>query len=133
VTEAGPSVREDVVMKSEAPDVASYIDEAPAERREFLGALRDVCQDELVGFEEDMTYGMPSYKRAGEVEVAFASQARHVALYILRKDVLDVHRERLSPLNVGKGCIRYTRPEKADMGVIRSLLKGTASSSGPIC
>lgn len=120
-------------MRSKVPDVPSYIDEAPAERREFLNALRNSCQDELVGFEEAMDYGMPSYKRDGEVEVAFASQARYVALYILRKDVLDVHRERLSRLNVGKGCIRYTRPEQADMEVIRALLEGTASSRGPIC
>jgi uncharacterized protein YdhG (YjbR/CyaY superfamily) len=120
-------------MTSRVPDVPSYIDQAPGERREFLHALRVACRDKLVGFEETMDYGMPSYKRAGELEVAFASRARYVALYILRKDVLDVHRVRLSPLNVGKGCIRYTRPKKADMDVVRSLLEGTASSSGPIC
>lgn len=114
-------------------DVPRYIDDAPEERREFLNPLRVACREMLVGFEETMDYGMPSYKRAGEVEVAFASRARYVALYILRRGVLDVHRERLSPLNVGKSCIRYTRPEKADMDVIRSLLEGTASSSGPIC
>jgi uncharacterized protein YdhG (YjbR/CyaY superfamily) len=66
-------------MTSRVPDVPNYIDQAPGERREFLHALRVACRDKLVGFEETMDYGMPSYKRAGEVEVAFASRARYVA------------------------------------------------------
>jgi hypothetical protein len=34
---------------------------------------------------------------------------------------------------VGKGCIRYRRPEQPDLDVVRSILETTAASSGPIC
>jgi hypothetical protein len=34
---------------------------------------------------------------------------------------------------VGKGCIRYRRPEQMDEAVVRSILDLTAATSGPIC
>ena len=98
-----------------------------------MAALRDACREELTGFAETMAYRMPSYKRDGEVEVAFASQTGHIALYVLRTDVMAAHREQLTHANVGKGAIRYRRPEDVDMDVVRSMLQATAESRGPIC
>jgi hypothetical protein len=46
-----------------------------------------------------MDFGMPSYKRDGEVEIAFASQKKYISLYILREDVLDAHRDRLGGIS----------------------------------
>ncbi len=119
-------------MRSRAADVDAYVDEAPPDRRELLGALRKLCLDALPGYEEGMDYGMPSYKRT-EVEVAFASQKSYVSLYVLKQEVLDAHRERLDGLDVGKGCIRYPSPAKVDLGVVRSMLEATAASNGPGC
>ena len=64
-------------MQSKAKDVTTYIEEAPAERREALTRLRDLCRAILLDFEETMEYGGPSYRRNGEVEVGFASQTPH--------------------------------------------------------
>jgi len=36
--------------------------------------LRDLCREELRGFEEAMRNGMPGYLRDGVVEIGFASQ-----------------------------------------------------------
>jgi uncharacterized protein YdhG (YjbR/CyaY superfamily) len=116
-----------------AGGVATYIEQLPAARRGPLTELRNACVELLEGFEESMAYGMPSYSRAGEVEVAFASRKRYISLYILRTDVLDPHRAELAGLDVGKGCIRYRRPEQVDMGVVRSMLSATARSPGPVC
>ncbi|HEX6035588.1 MAG TPA: DUF1801 domain-containing protein [Anaerolineales bacterium] len=76
-------------MQSKAKDVTTYIEEAPAERREVLRRLRDLCRAELTGFEETMDYGGPSYKRNEEVEIGFASQKHFIGLYILRTDVMN--------------------------------------------
>lgn len=114
-------------------DVDAYVAGPPDHRRGVLTALRDACREELAGFAETMAYRMPSYERDGEVEVAFASQKGHITLYVLRTDVMAALREQLAHVSVGKGAIRYRRPEDVDMDVVRSMLRATAESRGPIC
>lgn len=67
-------------MKSSAVDVSAYLQEIPVDRRACLTTLRNLCLDTLAGYEEDMDYGMPSYKRDGVVEVNFASQKNQISL-----------------------------------------------------
>ena len=114
-------------------DVDAYVAEAPEDRRVALAALRDACREELAGFAETMAYRMPSFQRDGEVEVAFASQKGPIALYVLRTDVLAGHRVQLAHVSVGKGAIRYRRPEDVDLDVVRSMLRATGEARGPIC
>jgi len=123
------------MMQSKAKDVATYIEEAPAERQEALTRLRDLCRTHLTGFEETMEYGGPSYKRNREVEVGFASQKNFIGLYILRTDVMNAHREFLKGkgISVGKGAIRYSKPERIDFSVVESMLRGTIESMGQVC
>lgn len=122
-------------MQSKAKDVTAYIEEAPAERREALNRLRDLCREILLDFEEAMEYGGPTYKRNGEAEVGFASQKHFIGLYILRTDVMAERRDQLKGkgISVGKGAIRYSRPEHIDFGVVESMLRGTMKSTGPVC
>jgi uncharacterized protein YdhG (YjbR/CyaY superfamily) len=122
-------------MQSKAKDVTTYIKEAPAERREALNRLRDLCRDILTGFEETMDYGGPSYKRNRVVEVGFASQKNFIGLYILRTDVKNAHKDQLKAkgVSIGKGAIRYSKPERIDFGVVESMLRGTLDSDGPVC
>ncbi len=115
-------------MISQAPDVTTYIQEAPENRRQSLTTLRELCLDTLDGYEESMEYGMPSYKKDGIVEVAFASQKNYISLYILKQEVMDAQRDLLQGLNCGKGCIRYTRPAKMDFDVIETLLRESAAA-----
>jgi uncharacterized protein YdhG (YjbR/CyaY superfamily) len=120
-------------MQSSATDVDAYIAGAPAERQECLRTLRDACRELLPQFEETMTYGMPTYLRDGVAEIGWASQRQYISVYVLRTDVLEAHREQLTGLSVGKGCIRYRRPAQLDLVVVRSLFTATAATVGPVC
>jgi uncharacterized protein YdhG (YjbR/CyaY superfamily) len=122
-------------MQSMARDVTAYLEEVPAERKPALAKLRDLCRATLTDFEESMTYGMPSYSRHGQVEVSFASQKNFIALYILKNDVMDAHRALLKGkgVSLGKGCIRYSRPERIDFQVVEKILKAAQESAGIIC
>jgi uncharacterized protein YdhG (YjbR/CyaY superfamily) len=122
-----------LVVRSDAGTVGEYISEAPVERRDALELLRRLCGEELSGFDEAMRYGMPSYLRGDVVEVAFASQKTYVSLYILRQAALQANAEGLVGLSVGKGCIRFRRPEQIDPTVVRALLSATATDAGPVC
>lgn len=120
-------------MRSDATTVDDYLAGLPENRRELLGDLRRECRELLSGFDESMAYGMPSYSRSGEIEVAFASQKQYVSLYILRSDVLEAHRDQLAGLDVGKGCIRYRGAGKVDHTVVRSMLTATTATTGKVC
>jgi uncharacterized protein YdhG (YjbR/CyaY superfamily) len=113
--------------------VVAYIEDAPAEHREALELLRRLCLEELRGFTEAMRYGMPSYERAGEVEIGFAGQKAYISLYVLRQAALEANISRLGGLAVGKGCIRFRRAEQIDEETVRSLLAATFADDGPIC
>ena len=120
-------------MKSAAADVTAYIEDQPEAWRGSLEQLRAACRKHLRGYSEAMEYGMPSYSRQGQVEVGFAKQAKYLSLYVLKEPVLDAHRSRLVGLSVGKGSIRYRKPDQIDWTVIADLLADTAASDEEIC
>lgn len=115
----------------QAAEVSSYIEQAAAERRPLLDAIRTACGEELAGFTESFEHRMPCYSRDGQIEFAFASQKQYLSLYV-KHDVVAEHTERLAGLDHGKGCIRIRKPEQADLELIRSLLRATADSSRPV-
>lgn len=122
-------------MQSDAKNVDVYLEEVPAERVEVLTQLRDLCRAVLKGFEESTAYGMPSYSRNGEVEVAFASQKNYISLYILKQEVMDAHKEALAGkgISFGKGCIRYSKPERIDFKIVEQMLVANEKLDAPIC
>jgi uncharacterized protein YdhG (YjbR/CyaY superfamily) len=120
-------------MISKAADVESYMAELPEERRAVVGRLRQLCRENLPGYEECMDYGMPCYKRYGTLEISFASRKQYVALYVMKKDVVDEFRGELSAASIGKGCIRFKKPEKIDFEVLRRLLVRNVGSTAAAC
>jgi uncharacterized protein YdhG (YjbR/CyaY superfamily) len=122
-------------MQSSAKTVPAYLKEVPVGRREVLKRLRDLCRATLTGFKESMQYGGPCYSRDGVAEVGFASQKHFIALYILRTDVMRAHRYLLNipGVTLGKGCIRYSKPEKIDFNVVEKILRATVESTGEVC
>jgi len=123
-------------MKIDAKDVDTYLTKVPVERRERLTELRALCLEVLDGYAEDLTYGMPSYRHADqEPEVAFASQKNYISLYILKQEVLDRFRVRLKQpgVSMGKGCVRYSKPEKIDLAIVREMLEESKRSDSDIC
>jgi uncharacterized protein YdhG (YjbR/CyaY superfamily) len=119
------------------PAVDAYLEQVTGPRREAVVRLRELCLEHLPGFTEGMKYGMPGYWRGqvaeGEGEIGFAAQRQYLSFYVMRTDVMAAHRECLTGLSVGKGCIRYRRSEQMDLDVVRSILELTAATSGPVC
>ncbi|WP_381794578.1 iron chaperone [Streptomyces niveus] len=120
-------------MRSEASDVDGYLTELPQERGAVLAQMRQLCREELAGFDEVMAYGMPAYERNGACEIAFASQKQYVSFYLMRSDVREAFEERLAGQDMGKGCLRFRRPESIDFDLLRDLLRATAARPGKIC
>ena len=120
-------------MQSKAGNVTQYLKEVPTERLAVLKRLRKLCLETLKGYEETMAYGMPGYAKDGIVEVAFASQKNYISFYILKEDVMNQHRSELQGVGLGKGCIRYSKPEKINFEVAERLLADTVTSEAEVC
>jgi uncharacterized protein YdhG (YjbR/CyaY superfamily) len=119
-------------MNSQATDVASYIEEAPAERRSALEKLRRLCKKNLPGYQEVMEFGMPGYKRNGSLELSFASQKQYIALYV-KPPVVNEFRSQLTVASIGKSCIRFRNPDEIDFDVIAELLRRTEATPACSC
>lgn len=122
-----------IMVQSQAEDVDGYLAEVPEERRAALTRLRELCRAELPGFAEVMAYGMPVYERDGVGEIAFASQKQYISFYLLRGDVREAFAEQLVGQDMGKGCLRFRKPEKIDFVLLRDLLRATAAGPGQVC
>jgi uncharacterized protein YdhG (YjbR/CyaY superfamily) len=120
-------------MISHARDVTAYVAEVPAARRAAIKKLRSLCRKSLKGYREGMEYGLPCYKKDGVPEISFANQKQYIALYVLKKDVLDEFRTALSGASIGKGCIRFKKPEAIDFSVVEQFLLRNAKSRAEIC
>jgi uncharacterized protein YdhG (YjbR/CyaY superfamily) len=113
--------------------VDDYIAQVDGPWRAPIERLRAACQERLHGYQELMSYGMPTYTVGGEPEIAFAKQVQYLSLYIMKKGVLDAHRGDLRDLSLGKGCVRYRRPDQIDWPVVELLLKETVQSTESPC
>lgn len=113
--------------------IDAYIEATGTDRHHALNELRAILREELTGFTEVIRYRMPCYQRDGVVEVGFANQKHHIALYVLRTDVMATHRTQLAPASIGKGCIRYRPHDHINYAVVRSIAQATLHSSGPVC
>jgi len=105
--------------------VPAYLAELPEDRRPALKKVRNLCREILKDCEETMRFGMPCYQREGEMVAAFASQKRHVAIYV-GPAVLDAFAPRLGRTRVGRGCIRYAAPDQMDFDMLRKILQRAA-------
>lgn len=120
-------------MTSSAETVDQYIAEVPTKREAALIQIRKLCINHLPKHDEDMAYKMPSYTLDGQVQVAFASQKQYICVYFLIHSVMLNKPERLKGINHGKGCLRFSNPDKVNYELITTLLKETALSEDNAC
>ena len=111
------------MVQSKAATVDAYMQTVEPDRLVAFQRLRDLCRDVLDGYEEKMAWGMPGYARPGaDPSVAFNSQKRHIAFYA-GSVAVERFADRLIGIDCGKGCVRYSRPEKIDFQVVEDILR----------
>ena len=133
-------------MQSTAKTPEEYIASLPADRQEAISKLREVILANIPeGFEEVMSYGMigyavpktiypKGYPADPKMPLAFvnlASQKNYIALYhmglYMNKPLLawftaEYANAGKSKLDMGKGCIRFKKPELIPFELIGELM-----------
>lgn len=111
------------MVQSSVATVPAWLKEVDAERRPAATKLRKLCREQLDGWDERMQWGMPGYGPPGEdAQVSFNVQVRHVALYV-GQGALTAFKARLKGADLGKGCLRYAKPDAIDYALVADLLK----------
>lgn len=133
-------------MQSKATTVDLYLAELPADRRASIHAVRQVILSNLDrGYEEGMQYGMigyyvphslypPGYHCDAKQPLPFvclASQKNYLSLYMmsvygdseLAKWFQAAWKKTGKKLDMGKSCIRFTRPEDLALDVIGEAIR----------
>ena len=125
-------------MVSDAQTPDEYIAALPDDRREAVGAVRDVVNDNLpAGFEEGMQYGMiawyiplerfpNTYNGQPLGLAALASQKNYMSLYLnnvygdptTEAWFKERYAESGKRLDMGKSCVRFRRLEDLPLDVI---------------
>jgi uncharacterized protein YdhG (YjbR/CyaY superfamily) len=133
-------------MNTRADTVAEYIDALPADRKDWVSALRQTILTHLpAGFEEQMQYGMPSYVVPHSLYpagyhcdakqplpfLALASQKsavnlHHMGLYADADLMLwfteAYAAQGVGKLDMGKSCIRFKKQAQTPLTLIGELV-----------
>lgn len=115
---------------SRAATVDQYLAELPDARRTALARLRALAREHLVGFQEEMRYGMVNFRRSDGDQIAFASQVQYISVYA-GSERLDAHRKEVDPVRSGKGCLRFPSPDTIDWRLLTAIFRETASEPSP--
>lgn len=132
-------------MQSKAASVQEYVDELPEDRQQAISTLRKTILENLPkGFAEVISYGMIGYVVPHSLYpkgyhcdpklplpfINIASQKNFIALHHMGiyfdKDLLDwfvneYPKHCKTKLDMGKGCVRFKKPEQIPFALIGEL------------
>ncbi|AWI26625.1 DUF1801 domain-containing protein [Flavobacterium pallidum] len=132
-------------MQSKATTVEQYLEELPEERKSAIGKLRATVRENLPdGFSEGIAYGMITYCVPHSIYpdgyhcnpklplpfMSIASQKNFIALHhigiyanqkLLDWFVGEYPKHSKWKLDMGKGCIRFKKPEAIPFELIAEL------------
>lgn len=134
------------MVSSKAETVAQYLDELPPDRREVIGAIRDLVNRHIPGgYDEVMRWGMitwevpmemsgPTYNGQPLAYAALAAQKNSNSLYLSHAFIGPDHTERLQQaalangkkLDMGKSCIRFKKLSDLPLDAIGEEVASTA-------
>ena len=129
-------------MHSDAGTVVEYLAALPDDRREAIGAVRDVVNANLPeGYEESMAFGMigwgipledypETYNGQPLGIAALASQKNHMAIYLMglygsepeEAWFRDEYAKRGIRLDMGKSCVRFKRLDQVPLDLIGEVI-----------
>jgi uncharacterized protein YdhG (YjbR/CyaY superfamily) len=109
-------------MKTEFPNVDSYIASYPEDLRILLEQVRSTIRKTAPGAEELISYGMPGYKTNGRVLVYFAGFKSHIGFYATPTGH-EAFKAELSKYKQGKGSVQFPINQPMPLDLIRQMVE----------
>lgn len=100
-------------MQYDADDPEEYLKSLSSDwRKEKLEELRALILNQSEDWEECINYKMLCYRLNGNTVFHLNAQKGYVSLYVGNIKKIDPENTLLCDLNVGKGCIRFTKSKE---------------------
>jgi len=103
------------------PDVHTYFDQLPDDRRQSLLELHRIVLSSVEGLSVDLAYRMPTY-RLGDGWVALANQKHYISLYTCSAEHLAAFKSKHPDIKTGKGCINFKPGQEIPNEDVRAVV-----------
>ena len=117
-------------MQYDVQTPEEYLESLPLDwRKEKLEELRSLILRQSGDLEEIINYKMLGYKLGGNLIFHLNAQKGYVSLYVGNIEKIDPAGTLLIGLNVGKGCIRFTKTKDISATCIEEFIEKSVKLS----
>lgn len=103
-------------------DTDAYLAALSSDKRAALEKLRGAIKSAAPKAEECISYGIPAFRLAGKLLVAFGAAAKHCSFYPGAHPV-KAHKDELKSYSTSKGTIRFPADSPLPAALVRMLVK----------
>jgi uncharacterized protein YdhG (YjbR/CyaY superfamily) len=115
------------MINKETTTVGQYLADFNPELRERLQQVRKIILQEVPDAEECISYGMPTYRRNGNL-IHFGGFTRHIGLYPTPSGISEFA-TRLQPYTFAKGSVRFPHDLPLPIYLIRDIVRFRAAEN----
>ncbi len=103
--------------------VSDYLKAVPADQRKALEQLRKTIKAAAPSAEELVSYGMPAFKYAGRLLVAYAAFKEHCSFFVCSGSFLNNYKEEVAKYGGTKSCLHFTPEKPLPTTLIKKMVK----------
>ncbi len=107
----------------ETSTIDGYLEAVRPDQRAALEKLRKVIEAAAPGCEACISYGLPAFRRAGRLLVAFGAAPRHCAFYPMSGSIVAAFAAELEERETSKGTIRFQPDDPLPAALVRKIVK----------
>jgi uncharacterized protein YdhG (YjbR/CyaY superfamily) len=100
-----------------------YLTALPDEAQRALLALRETIRETAPEATELLSTGVPAFRYRNRILAQYGAAKRHLALYIMRSNVLKALYEELDGFKVSKTAVRFTATKPLPTPLIERIIR----------
>lgn len=100
-----------------------YLTALPGEAQHALTVLRETIRETAPEATELLSTGVPAFRYRNRILAQYGAAKHHLALYIMRSDVLSMLHQELDGFNVSKTAVRFTATKPLPTPLIERIIR----------
>jgi uncharacterized protein YdhG (YjbR/CyaY superfamily) len=109
--------------KAKVTSIDEYLAGLPDEPRAALQRLRKTIRATAPRAEECISYGLPAFRLAGKLLVAFGASSNHCSFFPMSGTIVEAHKGLLKNYETSKGTVRFTPGKPLSAAIVRTLVR----------